>query len=152
MCVNPPGEKEPVGYRALAPVDRFLDKHRIPVLAGTALVVLLGLPLLFHLRFDFNPINLRSPKVESIATYLDLRTDPEVAGNPIEVLASSQAEADCVAARIAKVPEVDHVTPGQTALFNAHEDSVECAKCGGRMVRAGTCYTCRDCGTSTGCG
>ena len=22
----------------------------------------------------------------------------------------------------------------------------------GRMVRAGTCYTCRDCGTSTGCG
>jgi hopanoid biosynthesis associated RND transporter like protein HpnN len=109
MLLNPPGEKEPVGYRALAPVDRFLDKHRIPVLAGTALVVLLGLPLLFHLRFDFNPINLRSPKVESIATYLDLRTDPEVAGNPIEVLASSQAEADSVAARIAKVPEVDHV-------------------------------------------
>ena len=23
---------------------------------------------------------------------------------------------------------------------------------GGRMIRAGTCYTCRDCGTSTGCG
>jgi ribonucleoside-diphosphate reductase alpha chain len=41
---------------------------------------------------------------------------------------------------------------GQTALFNAHEDAIECSKCGGRMVRAGTCYTCRDCGTSTGCG
>ena len=25
--------------------------------------------------------------------------------------------------------------PGQTALFNAFEDAVECAKCGGRMVR-----------------
>ena len=24
-------------------------------------------------------------------------------------------------------------------------------KCGGRMVRTGTCYTCRDCGTNTGC-
>jgi ribonucleoside-diphosphate reductase alpha chain len=43
-------------------------------------------------------------------------------------------------------------TPGQTALFNAHEDAIECSRCGGRMVRAGTCYTCRDCGTSTGCG
>jgi ribonucleoside-diphosphate reductase alpha chain len=50
------------------------------------------------------------------------------------------------------VPELEHPTPGQTALFNAHEDAIECSRCGGRMVRAGTCYTCRDCGTSTGCG
>ena len=41
--------------------------------------------------------------------------------------------------------------PGQTALFNACEDAIECATCGGRMVRTGTCYTCRDCGTNTGC-
>jgi ribonucleoside-diphosphate reductase alpha chain len=41
--------------------------------------------------------------------------------------------------------------PGQTALFNAWEDAVECAKCGGRMVRTGSCYTCRDCGQNTGC-
>jgi ribonucleoside-diphosphate reductase alpha chain len=47
---------------------------------------------------------------------------------------------------------VEHATPGQTALFNNWEDAVECSRCGGRMVRAGTCYTCRDCGTSTGCG
>jgi len=41
--------------------------------------------------------------------------------------------------------------PGQTALFNSWEDAVECAKCGGRMIRTGSCYTCRDCGTNTGC-
>ncbi|MSO94612.1 MAG: ribonucleoside-diphosphate reductase [Thermoleophilia bacterium] len=40
---------------------------------------------------------------------------------------------------------------GQTALFNQWEDAVECARCGGRMVRTGSCYTCRDCGTNTGC-
>jgi ribonucleoside-diphosphate reductase alpha chain len=52
------------------------------------------------------------------------------------------------------LPEFDAPmpTPGQTALFNTHEDAIECSRCGGRMVRAGTCYTCRDCGTSTGCG
>ncbi len=43
------------------------------------------------------------------------------------------------------------VAPGQTALFNAWEDAVECAKCGGRMIRTGSCYTCRDCGQNTGC-
>ena len=40
----------------------------------------------------------------------------------------------------------------QTALFNAWEDAVECAKCGGRKVRTGACYTCRDCGDNSGCG
>ena len=46
---------------------------------------------------------------------------------------------------------VEAAPPGQTALFNNWEDAVECARCGGRMVRTGSCYTCRDCGTNTGC-
>jgi ribonucleoside-diphosphate reductase alpha chain len=50
----------------------------------------------------------------------------------------------------AEVP-AEAAPPGQTALFNNWEDAVECAKCGGRMVRTGSCYTCRDCGTNTGC-
>jgi ribonucleoside-diphosphate reductase alpha chain len=49
------------------------------------------------------------------------------------------------------VAVIEQATPGQTALFNQWEDAVECAKCGGRMVRTGSCYTCRDCGTNTGC-
>src|SRR5205807_4542410 len=67
--LNPPGEKEPVGYAFLAPVDRFLEDHRIIIIVGTLLIALAGLPLLYFLRFDFNPINLRSPRVESIATF-----------------------------------------------------------------------------------
>ena len=52
-----------------------------------------------------------------------------------------------------KPVDADHtpVLAGQTALFNSFEDAVECARCGGRMVRTGSCYTCRDCGTNTGC-
>ncbi len=46
---------------------------------------------------------------------------------------------------------LDAPPPGQTALFNNWEDAVECARCGGRMIRTGSCYTCRDCGTNTGC-
>jgi ribonucleoside-diphosphate reductase alpha chain len=46
---------------------------------------------------------------------------------------------------------IDSPPAGQTALFNQWEDAVECAKCGGRMVRTGSCYTCRDCGSNTGC-
>ena len=51
-----------------------------------------------------------------------------------------------------ETPPADAAPPGQTALFNAWEDATECAKCGGRMIRTGACYTCRDCGHNTGCG
>ena len=35
-------------------------------------------------------------------------------------------------------PAAEAPAPGQTALFNPHEDAIECNRCGGRMVRAGT--------------
>jgi hopanoid biosynthesis associated RND transporter like protein HpnN len=110
QVLNPTGEKEPLGYAALAPVDRFMERHRIAIIVGTAVVVLGGLPLLFFLRFDFNPINLNSPKVESIATYLDLRSDPATGAFTIGVLAPSQAEAKQVTERVEGLPEVSRVT------------------------------------------
>ena len=104
--LNPPGEKEPVGYAFLAPVDHFLEKHRVVIIVGTLLIAIAGLPLLYFLRFDFNPINLRSPKVESIATFLDLRKDPNTGANAINVMTNSEADAEKIEARLAKVPEV----------------------------------------------
>jgi uncharacterized protein len=107
---NPPGEPDELGFSFLAPVDRFLERQRIPIIVGTALVVIAGLPLLYWLRFDFNPINLRDPHSESIATYLDLARDPDTNTNAAEVLAPSLGEANAIAARLSKVPEVARVT------------------------------------------
>ncbi len=104
--LNPPGEPEPVGYAFLAPVDHFLEKHRVPIIVGTLLLAIAGLPLLYFLRFDFNPINLRSPKVESIATFLDLRKDPNTGANAINVMTNSDADAKKIAERMEKLPEV----------------------------------------------
>ena len=104
--LNPPGESEPVGYAFLAPVDYFLEKHRVVIIVGTILIAVAGLPLLYFLRFDFNPINLRSPKVESIATFLDLRSDPNTGANAINVMTNSDADAKKIEERLSKVPEV----------------------------------------------
>jgi uncharacterized protein len=104
--LNPPGEMEAVGYAFLAPVDRFLERHRVVIILGTLLVALAGLPLLYFLRFDFNPINLRSPNVESIATFLDLRKDPNTGANAINVMTNSEDEAKKIRATLEKLPEV----------------------------------------------
>jgi uncharacterized protein len=103
---SPPGESEPLGYAALAPVDRFMERYRMPILIGTAAVVVAASPLLYFLRFDFNPIHLRNPKTESIATYLDVRNDPAVGANAVDVLADTQAQAQRVAQNLDKLPEV----------------------------------------------
>ncbi|MDP9138209.1 MAG: MMPL family transporter, partial [Pseudomonadota bacterium] len=107
---NPPGEPEPLGYAALAPVDRFLERYRLPILAGTGIIAVCGLPLLLYLRFDFNPINLRSPHVESVATFLELRNDPTTGTNSIDILAPSLDEATAIATRLAALPEVARTT------------------------------------------
>ena len=104
--LNPPGESDPVGYAFLAPVDYFLEKHRVIIIAGTLFIAVAGLPLLYFLQFDFNPINLRSPNVESIATFLDLRKDPNTGANAINVMTNSEADAKKIEERLAKVPEV----------------------------------------------
>ncbi|MFN5713251.1 MAG: MMPL family transporter, partial [Bradyrhizobium sp.] len=107
--LNPPGEKEAVGYAFLAPLDHFLEKHRVPIIAGTLLVTVAGLPLLHYMKFDFNPINLRNAKVESIATFLDLRKDPNTGANAINVMTRSEADAKKIEAKLEKLPEVSRV-------------------------------------------
>jgi hopanoid biosynthesis associated RND transporter like protein HpnN len=107
--LNPKGEPEPLGFAFLAPVDRFMEDHRIAIIAGVAIVSLGGLPLLYYLQFDFNPINLRNPKVESIATFLDLRRDPITGANAISVLAPNLAATRPIEDRLSKVPEVSQV-------------------------------------------
>jgi hopanoid biosynthesis associated RND transporter like protein HpnN len=107
---NPPGEPEPVGYRALAPVDRFLQTYRVPVIAGTVAVALIGSPLLYFLTFDFDPIHLRSPQTESISTLLDLGTNQQVGFSSVNVVMPNLKDAEEAAQRLQKVPQVRSVT------------------------------------------
>jgi hopanoid biosynthesis associated RND transporter like protein HpnN len=119
--LKPPGEPAPVGFRSLAPLDDFLQRHRIAVIAGTFLVVLAGIPLLFHLQFDFNPVDLQSPDSPSVVTYRELQNDPETSGNDAEVLAPSLEKADETAKRLAALPEVSR-TLTLSSLIPADQD------------------------------
>jgi uncharacterized protein len=111
---KPPGEPEPLGYPWLAPVDNFMARHRIPILSIVLLVVLGATPLLYWLRFDFNPINLRSTKVESVATYLDLNKDRQSSTNNIEILAPSLTAANTLTTKLQALPEVAKVVTLET--------------------------------------
>ena len=114
--LKPPSEPHHLGYAVLAPVDSFLERHRMPILIGTLLTVAAGLPLLYHLQFDFNPMNLRSKTTESVATYLELKNDPESGVNDIQVLQPNLAQADVLAAKLRALPQVGRVTTLSTFI------------------------------------
>ncbi|MCQ4437660.1 hypothetical protein NO135_21930, partial [Clostridioides difficile] len=81
------------------------------VVALLPVVWLLGaLPLLAFLRFDFNPLHLKDPNSESMATLLALKDSPEAAVNDVTLRAPSLAEADAAAKRLDALPEVGRTT------------------------------------------
>jgi uncharacterized protein len=104
--LKPAGEAAPVGWAWLAPLDHFLDKQRNWVVGLTLAAVILGLPLLRGLSFDFNPLNLRSKHVESVSTLLDLMRDPDTSPNTIDILEPNLAGASAMAEKLKQVPEV----------------------------------------------
>jgi hopanoid biosynthesis associated RND transporter like protein HpnN len=104
--LNPPGERHPVGFTVLRPLDHFTERHRVPIIVTTLALVVLASPLLLFLKFDFNPLHLRSADVESVETYIELGSDPQTGANAIDLLAPNLAAADQIAQRLAKLPQV----------------------------------------------
>ena len=107
--LRPRGEPEPVGFRRAAILDRFLLAQRRWVLIAAAALALLGLAVLPQVRFDFDPLHLKNAENESVATAFDLMKDPTTSPYVAEILAPSLAEAQQVAARLGKLPEVADV-------------------------------------------
>ena len=116
--LKPPPEPRPMGFAALAPVDSFVQRYRLPVVGATLLLVALASPLLLFLRFDFNPLHLRNPNAPSVATFLDLRRDVQTGANAIEILAPNLRAAETTAQRLSSLPQVartmtlDSLVPG----------------------------------------
>jgi hopanoid biosynthesis associated RND transporter like protein HpnN len=94
------------GYPWLGPVERVVQHHRKRLLAAILALVFAGLPLLWHLRFDFNPLHLKDPGSESMATLRSLAGSDEIGIDNIQVLSPSLAEAQALGARLAALPEV----------------------------------------------
>ncbi|HEX4198710.1 MAG TPA: MMPL family transporter [Caulobacteraceae bacterium] len=103
---QPPGAPERGTHPSLSRIDDFVLGHRRLVIGtgvGAALVSAALLPLL---HFDFNPMHLRNPHVESMQALADLMQDPNEATNTLEYVAPNLAAADAVAAKVRTLPVV----------------------------------------------
>ena len=106
ILLRTPLQTREVGNRKLAPLDHFLVQRRRLVLWLFAISMLVSIALLPLVRFDFNPLHLKNPKGEAMATLNDLMRDPNQSPNTIDVLSPSLAAADAMAKRLSALPEV----------------------------------------------
>jgi hopanoid biosynthesis associated RND transporter like protein HpnN len=106
---RPSGALEQGTDPRLSMIDDFVLGHRRLVVGtgiGAAVVSAALLPLL---HFDFNPIHLRSAKVESVSTLFDLMKNADQTPNTLEVVSPNLAAANQLAARIRPIAEVSGV-------------------------------------------
>jgi hopanoid biosynthesis associated RND transporter like protein HpnN len=104
--LKPPAEPRPMGFAALAPVDTFVQRHRIPVVTATLVVVALASPLLLFLRFDFNQLHVMNQNAPSVRTFLELSKELPAAGSEADIVAPSLSSADAIARRLSQLPQV----------------------------------------------
>ena len=64
---KPPAEPEAIGYAWAAPLDRFIVAQRRPILLVALTLAIIGVGIITHLQFDFDPLNLKDPTTESVA-------------------------------------------------------------------------------------
>jgi uncharacterized protein len=106
MILKPGDEQERVGFGWAAPLDRFLLRNRWRVLTLAGILATGGLALLPFQHFDFNPLHLKDPRAESVATLLELMHNEVTTPNTLQVLTPSPDAAAALATRLEALPEV----------------------------------------------
>ena len=106
QLTRPPGAAADAKYPRLERLDYLVLRHRVMVVGvgiASGVISAFSLPLV---RFDSNPVHLRSSRVESVATLHDLMNDPQLSPSTLEAICPDLAEADALAARARMLPEV----------------------------------------------
>jgi hopanoid biosynthesis associated RND transporter like protein HpnN len=113
---RPPPPAHESGFRFMAPVDAYLRAHARAIIVAAVVAAVVAGALVPWIDFDFNPLNLRSQKVESMSTLLDLAKDPDTAPSTMDIAASSRQAAAQLAAKLSALPEVSRVVTIDTFI------------------------------------
>ncbi|NKB55670.1 MAG: MMPL family transporter [Alphaproteobacteria bacterium] len=120
-----------------APSRRPPGQRKMPLKPGTSRIIVLGFLVLgaaaavvsFQARFDFNPMNLKDSRSESVVAFHDLAQDSHNGIYAIDLLTANRAAAKAAAERLRALPAVgsavtlDSLVPGnQTEKLTIIED------------------------------
>jgi hopanoid biosynthesis associated RND transporter like protein HpnN len=122
--LRPKGEPRAIGFAGAAPLDRFLLRRRLGVMAASLILALGCIAVLPSLSFDFNPLHLQNPHEEAVSTLHDLMADPNTTPYTIDILVPSIAQAAPLAERLEKLPEVAHTVTAESFVPSDQQEKL----------------------------
>jgi hypothetical protein len=78
-----------------------------PISLLTLLIAIISVILVFKVKIDFNPINLRDPNTESVIAFKNLNKDPDTTPMTLTVLANGEQQAKAMQQKLSKLSTVD---------------------------------------------
>ncbi|MFN2333871.1 MAG: MMPL family transporter, partial [Wenzhouxiangellaceae bacterium] len=106
---------------------RALDwplNHRVTVTLLALMLALASLPMLGALRFDSDPLNLRDPSSESVATIRELLADGQGGYRNIQVLTDPGSDTGAVVERLRALPAVERAVSLQSFVPGGQTDKL----------------------------
>src|SRR5207247_8509065 len=94
----------------------WVAERRHWVIGRAGLLMAGSIAVLPRVGVDFDPLNLKNPKSESVSTALDLMKEPTTSPYTAEILAPSLSEADALAERLGALPEVAQVVTASSFI------------------------------------
>ncbi|MEJ2131500.1 MAG: MMPL family transporter, partial [Gammaproteobacteria bacterium] len=122
--VPPPRADHHFRSPLLGNLGRWIYDHLTWVRAGTVAVTVVSIFFAFRVEFDSNPLNLRDPKSESVATYHELLDDARTSPLTLSVLASDRPIAADLRTEIAPLDVVDSARWVESFVPGDQEDKL----------------------------
>ena len=91
-----PPSTHPVLATLAEKLATFTLHYAKPISIATCLLAILSIGLVFKVKTDFNPINLRDPNTESVIAFKNLIKDPDTTPMTLTVLAADEQKAKAI--------------------------------------------------------
>ena len=129
MPLRPPAAPAGKKPARLVQSEHWLWRNSRTIVFLAAAIGLASLLALWGARFDRNPLNLKDPSQESVATAIELLANPRLRVGTISILVDSVAEIGPLAEKLKKLPAVesvrsiyDYVPANQAAKLDVIEE------------------------------
>ncbi|MFN3077799.1 MAG: MMPL family transporter [Alphaproteobacteria bacterium] len=101
-----------------------LFRHNRSLVVGAVVLALAAAILVPRVRFDFDPLHLKDPRSESVATLLELMNDPRTSPYSVSILAEDLVAAKSMAQRVSNLGVVANTATIADYLPGNQEDKL----------------------------
>lgn len=104
---EPPPSTHPTLATLAEKLAAFTLHYAKPISLATGLIAVISIMLVFKVKTDFNPINLRDPNTESVIAFKDLNKNPDTTPMTLTVLAADEKKAKAMQQKLIALGSVD---------------------------------------------